>query len=532
MHNRVEQNMKQIYETLCGICGAAHVLVREPMSRHTTFRTGGPADLLVRGVVLEIGKQMSDVVIEGTVITAGAGAMLSSIASRAAAAELTGMEFASGIPGSLGGAVVMNAGAYGGEMKDILQKVTVLTPDGTVQTLSVEELELSYRHSIIPEKGYLVISAVLKLQPGNADEIQSIMDDLKEKRVSKQPLEYPSAGSTFKRPEGYFAGKLIQDAGLRGFRVIWCPAGAGSKENWRVLAGVGDGMEYVIVTGMSGAGKSTALKIMEDIGYFCVDNFPIPLLEKFVEFADSGETQYQKIAFGLDIRSGESLKYLDQIITNLRMNGHMIRILFMDASDQVLVKRYKETRRAHPLAGTDRVEKGIEQERRQISFLKEMADYIIDTSQLLTRELHAALGNIFLGKQEYDNIYVTVLSFGFKYGIPSDADLVFDVRFLPNPYYLEALRPKTGNDPEIQQFVLKAPEANIFLDKLEDMIRFLIPNYIREGKNQLVIAIGCTGGKHRSVTLTNAIYQRLKKNQKYGLRVEHRDIDKDAKRGK
>ena len=248
--------MKQIYETLCGICGAAHVLVREPMSRHTTFRTGGPADLLVqpeaeqiapilevcrneeipwtvigngsnllvgdggiRGVVLEIGKQMSDVVIEGTVITAGAGAMLSSIASRAAAAELTGMDFASGIPGSLGGAVVMNAGAYGGEMKDILQKVTVLTPDGTVQTLSVEELELSYRHSIIPEKGYLVISAILELQPGNADEIQSIMDDLKEKRVSKQPLEYPSDGSPFKRPEGYFAGKLIQDAGLRGFRV-------------------------------------------------------------------------------------------------------------------------------------------------------------------------------------------------------------------------------------------------------------------------------------------------------------------------
>ena len=248
--------MKQIYETLCGICGAEHVLVREPMSRHTTFRTGGPADLLVqpkaeqiapilevcrneeipwtiigngsnllvgdggiRGVVLEIGKQMSDIAIEGTVITAGAGAMLSSIASRAAAAELTGMEFASGIPGSLGGAVVMNAGAYGGEMKDILQKVTVLTPEGTVQTLSVEELELSYRHSIIPEKGYLVISAILKLQSGNADEIQSIMDDLKEKRVSKQPLEYPSAGSTFKRPEGYFAGKLIQDAGLRGFRV-------------------------------------------------------------------------------------------------------------------------------------------------------------------------------------------------------------------------------------------------------------------------------------------------------------------------
>ena len=291
-------------------------------------------------------------------------------------------------------------------------------------------------------------------------------------------------------------------------------------------------MEYVIVTGMSGAGKSTALKIMEDIGYFCVDNFPIPLLEKFAEFAASGETQLKRIAFGMDIRNGEALQQLSGIIQNLRARGNHVQILFMDASDEVLVKRYKETRRAHPLAGTDRVEKGIELERKQVKFLKEMADYIIDTSQLLTRELNAAIGDIFLGHQEYENIYLTILSFGFKYGIPSDADLVFDVRFLPNPYYLEELRPKTGNDPEIQQFVMKSPEAGEFLDKLEDMVRFLIPNYIKEGKNRLVIAIGCTGGKHRSVTLTNALYERLKKNQKYGLRVEHRDIDKDAKRGK
>lgn len=291
-------------------------------------------------------------------------------------------------------------------------------------------------------------------------------------------------------------------------------------------------MEYVIVTGMSGAGKSTALKIMEDIGYFCVDNFPIPLLEKFAEFAASGETQLKQIAFGMDIRNGEALQQLSGIIQNLRARGNHVQILFMDASDEVLVKRYKETRRAHPLAGTDRVEKGIELERKQVKFLKEMADYIIDTSQLLTRELNAAIGDIFLGHQEYENIYLTILSFGFKYGIPSDADLVFDVRFLPNPYYLEELRPKTGNDPEIQQFVMKSPEAGEFLDKLEDMVRFLIPNYIKEGKNRLVIAIGCTGGKHRSVTLTNALYERLKKNQKYGLRAEHRDIDKDAKRGK
>lgn len=291
-------------------------------------------------------------------------------------------------------------------------------------------------------------------------------------------------------------------------------------------------MEYVIVTGMSGAGKSTALKIMEDIGYFCVDNFPIPLLEKFAEFAASGETQLKRSAFGMDIRNGEALQQLSGIIQNLRARGNHVQILFMDASDEVLVKRYKETRRAHPLAGTDRVEKGIELERKQVKFLKEMADYIIDTSQLLTRELNAAIGDIFLGHQEYENIYLTILSFGFKYGIPSDADLVFDVRFLPNPYYLEELRPKTGNDPEIQQFVMKSPEAGEFLDKLEDMVRFLIPNYIKEGKNRLVIAIGCTGGKHRSVTLTNALYERLKKNQKYGLRAEHRDIDKDAKRGK
>ena len=246
-----------LYKRLCEAVPADRVLINEPMKKHTTFRIGGPADYFVipvsweeaelvisickefqtpyyiigngsnllvsdqgyRGVIIQLYKEMSQVEVEGNVIRAQAGASLARIAGAALEAGLTGFEFAAGIPGTLGGACVMNAGAYGGEMKDILQKVTVLTPDGTVQTLSVEELELSYRHSIIPEKGYLVISAVLKLQPGNADEIQSIMDDLKEKRVSKQPLEYPSAGSTFKRPEGYFAGKLIQDAGLRGFRV-------------------------------------------------------------------------------------------------------------------------------------------------------------------------------------------------------------------------------------------------------------------------------------------------------------------------
>lgn len=291
-------------------------------------------------------------------------------------------------------------------------------------------------------------------------------------------------------------------------------------------------MEYVIITGMSGAGKSTALRYMEDIGYFCVDNFPIPMLEKFVEFADTGGQHYQQIAFGLDIRGGKALQELADIVERLCAEGTRIRILFMDASDAVLVRRYKETRRSHPLAGKERIEVGIAREREQIRFLKEKADYIIDTSQLLTRELKNAIGNIFLTEKEYDNLFITVLSFGFKYDIPSDADLVFDVRFLPNPYYLEELRPKTGNDLEVQEFVMQWQEAGVFLDKLEDMLRFLIPNYVKEGKNRLVVAIGCTGGKHRSVTLANALYKRLLDDQKYGLKIEHRDLDKDAKRGK
>ena len=291
-------------------------------------------------------------------------------------------------------------------------------------------------------------------------------------------------------------------------------------------------MKYVIVTGMSGAGKSTALKTMEDMGYFCVDNFPIPMLEKFIEFAEEGRQSYRQVALGMDIRNGDALQQLDQLLQQLRGRSVNIQILFMDASDEVLLKRYKETRRTHPLAGNDRIETGIAKERKKIAFLRARADFIIDTSQLLTRELKEALEKIFRNAEEYDNLFVTILSFGFKYGIPADADLVFDVRFLPNPYYIERLRSKTGNDREIQDYVMQWKEAGLFLDKLEDMLRFLIPNYIKEGKNCLVVAVGCTGGKHRSVTLANAIYRRLQRNRTYGLKIEHRDLEKDAKRGK
>ncbi len=291
-------------------------------------------------------------------------------------------------------------------------------------------------------------------------------------------------------------------------------------------------MRFVILTGMSGAGKSTALKMMEDMGYFCVDNLPIALIEKFSELSAAENAELSKVAVGVDIRSGQSLDELGNILVNMRAQGRTFEILYLDANDAVLVKRYKETRRNHPLAMGERVDKGIAQERRRLEFLKRQADFIIDTSQLLTRELKTELEKIFVQNQAYQSLFVTILSFGFKYGIPADSDLVFDVRFLPNPYYVEGLRAKTGNDAEIQDYVMQYEEAHSFLDKLEDMVTFLIPNYITEGKNQLVISIGCTGGKHRSVTLANGLFERLRAQNGFGMKIEHRDIGKDALRGK
>ena len=283
---------------------------------------------------------------------------------------------------------------------------------------------------------------------------------------------------------------------------------------------------------MSGAGKSTALKMMEDIGFYCVDNLPIPLLEKFVELSEIQNAELEKVALGIDARSGQALEELREVLERIEAKGEDFEILFLDADDSVLVKRYKETRRSHPLSPNERVDKGIALERERLAFLKQRANYILDTSQLLTRELKAEIEKIFLKNQDYKNLFITVLSFGFKYGIPVDSDLVFDVRFLPNPYYVEGLRAKTGNDAEIQEYVLQFKEAHQFLDKLTDMVEFLIPNYIAEGKNQLVISIGCTGGKHRSVTLANELHKRLSGKTEYGLKIEHRDIGKDALRGK
>ena len=287
-------------------------------------------------------------------------------------------------------------------------------------------------------------------------------------------------------------------------------------------------MRFVIVTGMSGAGKSTALKMLEDMGYFCVDNLPIMLLPKFAEMITTPNTEVNRVALGIDIRSGQSLDGLEEQLEEMYTRGIDYEILFLDAKSNVLVKRYKETRRQHPLGGVGHIDVGIAKERERIAFLKMRATYILDTSRMLTRELKAELEKIFVEGKDFKNLYVTIMSFGFKYGIPEDADLVFDVRFLPNPYYIEELKAKTGNDKEVQEYVLNNERADVFLEKLTGMIDFLLPNYIWEGKNHLVIAIGCTGGKHRSVTLANCLYDFVKKQEQYGVRIEHRDIGKDA----
>lgn len=283
-------------------------------------------------------------------------------------------------------------------------------------------------------------------------------------------------------------------------------------------------MRFVVVTGMSGGGKSTALRMLEDAGFYCVDNLPVPLIEKFVELIAAPGGEVSKVALGLDVRADQAFDDVRKILEKLKENGYKFEILFMEANDRTLLKRYKETRRMHPLSPDGRIEDGIRKERDILSNIRIKSDYVIDTSSLLTRELKEELDRIFVQNKEYNNLMVRILSFGFKHGIPADADLVFDVRFLPNPFYIDDLKHKTGNDAEVQDYVMSFPEAHIFIEKLTDMIEFLIPNYIKEGKYQLVIGIGCTGGKHRSVTLANKLHERMKGKGGYGINISHRDV--------
>jgi len=282
-------------------------------------------------------------------------------------------------------------------------------------------------------------------------------------------------------------------------------------------------MRFVIVTGMSGGGKRTCMKMLEDVGYYCVDNLPIPLIDKFFELLVTPNSEITKVALGIDVRADQNFADAEKTLSDLKKAGFEYEIVFMDASEQTLIKRYKESRRMHPLAMEGCVEDGIKKEKEILKKIKKSANYVFDTSNLLVRDFKEEIDKIFVQNEEYNSLMIRVVSFGFKYGILADADLVFDVRFLPNPFYIDELKHKTGNDAPVHDYVMSFPEATEFLDKLTDMVEFLIPNYVKEGKHQLVIGIGCTGGKHRSVTLANELYGRLKNNGKYGLTINHRD---------
>ena len=285
-------------------------------------------------------------------------------------------------------------------------------------------------------------------------------------------------------------------------------------------------MRLIIVTGMSGGGKSSAIRTLEDLGYYCVDNLPVSLIEKFVEVISMPGAEVTKAALGLDVRTDHHFEGVVEAVERIREQGVPLEVLFMDAADDVLIKRYKESRRAHPLSGDDSLEQGLAREREVLRTIRDRSDYVIDTSRLLTRELRETLTDVFVRDEKYNSLMITILSFGFKYGIPVDADLVFDVRFLPNPYYIEELKHLTGMDAGVREYVMAAKEAGIFVEKASDLLAFLIPGYIKEGKNRLVIAVGCTGGHHRSVTIANAVYEALRKKGDYGIKIAHRDYQK------
>ncbi len=283
-------------------------------------------------------------------------------------------------------------------------------------------------------------------------------------------------------------------------------------------------IDVVIITGMSGAGKSVAVQSMEDLGYFCVDNLPHALLPKFLEIMKETNGKVSKVALVMDLRGGELFdKICDTLDEIARKDWIHSRILFLDTKDNVLVTRYKETRRSHPLAQGDSVLSGIQQERVLLQDVKLRASVVIDTTELKPKQLREKIIQSF-STDSQKGFSISIMSFGFKYGIPLDADLVFDVRFLPNPFYIEHMRPMTGLDEEVSSYVLKFDETKEFMEKLLDLISFMLPQYKREGKNQLIIAIGCTGGQHRSVTLAEYLGEYY--NEEYVTYVSHRDIEK------
>ena len=282
-------------------------------------------------------------------------------------------------------------------------------------------------------------------------------------------------------------------------------------------------MKFIIVTGLSGSGKSEAMRSLEDMGFYCVDNLPPTLIPKFAELCYQSNSTIDKVALGIDVRGRKFFEALHESLNILRKDKYPFEILYLDCADDVLLKRYKMTRRNHPLALNRQIPEGIKIERKILNPLKEIANYIVDTTNMKPKDLKEEILKIYSIGEKQTNLTISVLSFGFKHGIPKDSDLVFDVRFLPNPYYLDNLRNKTGDDQEVRDYVMNSDISREFYAKLTDMIDFLIPQYVEEGKHHLVISIGCTGGRHRSVTIANLIAEEIQKN---GYRVvkKHRDF--------
>ncbi len=287
---------------------------------------------------------------------------------------------------------------------------------------------------------------------------------------------------------------------------------------------------FIIVSGLSGAGKTQAVHSLEDLGYFCVDNIPPTLIPKFAELCSQSKAEIKKTALVVDIRGGEFFDSLSEVLAELDQAGTSYHILFLEASDETLIRRFKESRRSHPLSPDGEVLQWVQKERKKLQELRGLAHKIIDTSNMSPTQLKEEINNLYGDSADTSRLRVTVVSFGYKYGIPMDSDLVFDVRFLPNPHYDLDLRPLTGNHPEVQNFVLSTPYATAFMDKFFELIEFLLPQYVKEGKTTLMIAIGCTGGKHRSVTLANKLTEYLKKKN-YRVKVRHRDLDRDVRTG-
>jgi len=287
------------------------------------------------------------------------------------------------------------------------------------------------------------------------------------------------------------------------------------------------GIDFIVVTGMSGAGKSAASRCLEDLGYFCIDNLPVTLIPKVAELCAQSEKRIDRVALVVDAREGRFLDGLFNILVDLRRDGNLVRVVFLDASDEVLVRRFSESRRPHPLAPLGSALEGIRAERGLLAHIRERADLVIDTTNFTVHEFRKLLATSFLDLPAPQKTALSLVSFGYKYGLPVDADLVFDARCLPNPYFVEALQSRTGREPEVREYVLGFPQTREFVARLEDFVRFSLPLYVQEGKAYLTIAIGCTGGRHRSVVLAEEMV-RLLRQAGHEVSVRHRDVDHPA----